>query len=112
MWMGQVTTHLWLTGAFYVGNAWVAGGNGMIKKRLWIIPENSLRLAQVSWWNTHPASSSYLRVPGVDRLPRSILGVQVHFSEGAYFPEGGPPAITRAMVSWPPWVRFRLLPMV
>ncbi|CAL1155911.1 unnamed protein product [Cladocopium goreaui] len=31
-------------------------------------------------------------------LTRSILGVQVHFSEGAYFPEGGPPAITRAMV--------------
>eukprot|EP00913_Durusdinium_trenchii_P024845 g23320.t1 len=29
---------------------------------------------------------------------RSILGVQVHFSEGAYFPHGGPSAITRAMV--------------
>ena len=55
----------WLTGAFYVGNGWVAGGCWddywySYCMLLWIVPENSLRLAPVRWFCAGGGSTSIL----------------------------------------------------
>ena len=55
-------THSKLTGAFYVGNGWVAGVwiGLLLLVMTWIISENSLRLAPVRkiQWKKHPRNDS------------------------------------------------------
>ena len=81
------TKHLCLTGAFYVGNGWVAGG-------CWddhwvmtgIIPENSLRLAPVSCFGTKSQQMVYTCI-NYYKLRRLLAQIVFGFSKKGAIPQ-------------------------